>query len=94
MPTNRVRFVDGFAQGTYTGNQLAVVRDAPNLSADEMLVFTRETNFSEATFIESTDTTAEGYGVRIFDLAEGISNRYRPSLMWADHIAITHQSNS
>ncbi|KYH24121.1 hypothetical protein HAPAU_37640 [Halalkalicoccus paucihalophilus] len=53
MATNPVHIVDVFAQGKYTGNQLAVVHEAANLSTDEMLAFTRETNFSEATFIET-----------------------------------------
>ncbi|GAA0511374.1 trans-2,3-dihydro-3-hydroxyanthranilate isomerase [Halorubrum aquaticum] len=80
MSTNRVHFVDVFAQGKYTGNQLAVVRDASNLSTDEMLAFTRETNFSEATFIESSDATENGYDVRIFDPAEEIPFAGHPTL--------------
>lgn len=80
MAANRVHFVDVFAQGKYTGNQLAVVRDASNLSTDEMLAFTRETNFSEATFIKSTDTAEGGYDVRIFDPAEEIPFAGHPTL--------------
>lgn len=80
MATNRVHFVDVFAQGKYTGNQLAVVRDASNLTTDEMLAFTRETNFSEATFIELSDTTDDGYDVRIFDPAEEIPFAGHPTL--------------
>lgn len=80
MATNRVHFVDVFAQGKYTGNQLAVVREASNLSTDEMLAFTHETNFSEATFIESSDTTEGGYDVRIFDPAEEIPFAGHPTL--------------
>lgn len=80
MVTNRTHFVDVFAQGKYTGNQLAVVRDASNLSTDEMLGFTRETNFSEATFIESSNTTDDGYDVRIFDPTEEIPFAGHPTL--------------
>ncbi|WP_122090379.1 PhzF family phenazine biosynthesis protein [Halalkalicoccus subterraneus] len=80
MATNPVHIVDVFAQGTYTGNQLAVVREAANLSTDEMLAFTRETNFSEATFIESADTTVGEYDVRIFDPAEEIPFAGHPTL--------------
>ncbi|NIC00671.1 PhzF family phenazine biosynthesis protein [Halobacterium sp. R2-5] len=80
MSTNRVHFVDVFAQGKYTGNQLAVVRDASNLATDEMLAFTRETNFSEATFVESADATVGGYDVRIFDPAEEIPFAGHPTL--------------
>jgi trans-2,3-dihydro-3-hydroxyanthranilate isomerase len=80
MSTNRVHFVDVFAQGKYTGNQLAVVCEASNMFTDEMLTFTRETNFSEATFIESSDTTEGGYDVRIFDPAEEIPFAGHPTL--------------
>jgi trans-2,3-dihydro-3-hydroxyanthranilate isomerase len=80
MSTNRVHFVDVFGQGKYTGNQLAVVCEASNMFTDEMLTFTRETNFSEATFIESSDTTEDGYDVRIFDPAEEIPFAGHPTL--------------
>lgn len=80
MTTNPVHIVDVFAQGKYTGNQLAVVHEAANLSTDEMLAFTRETNFSEATFIESGDTTTGEYDVRIFDPAEEIPFAGHPTL--------------
>lgn len=80
MTTNPVHIVDVFAQEQYTGNQLAVVRKASNLSTDEMLAFTRETNFSEATFIESIDTTVGEYDVRIFDPAEEIPFAGHPTL--------------
>lgn len=80
MSTNQLHFVDVFAHGKYTGNQLAVVRDASNMSTEEMLAFTRETNFSEATFIESSDTTEGGYDVRIFDPAEEIPFAGHPTL--------------
>lgn len=80
MTTHRVHIVDVFAQGKYTGNQLAVVRDASDLSTHEMLAFTRETNFSEATFVESSDTTADDFDVRIFDPAEEIPFAGHPTL--------------
>ncbi|WP_238532877.1 PhzF family phenazine biosynthesis protein [Halalkalicoccus jeotgali] len=80
MPTNPVHIVDVFAQKKYTGNQLAVVHEASNLSTDEMLAFTRETNFSEATFIESVDTTVGEYDVRIFDPTEEIPFAGHPTL--------------
>lgn len=54
MTQNRIHTVDVFAQKPYTGDQLAVFHDASNLSDGEMLALTRETNFSEATFIESS----------------------------------------
>lgn len=43
--------VDVFTEKKYSGNQLAVFTDATGLSADEMQVIARETNFAETTFI-------------------------------------------
>lgn len=80
MATNPVHIVDVFAQERYTGNQLAVVHEASNLSADDMLAFTRETNFSETTFIESSDTSTGEYDVRIFDPTEEIPFAGHPTL--------------
>jgi len=56
--------VDVFAERRYAGNQLAVVHDAADLSTDEMLSIAREFDFSETTFVESTDL--DGAAVRIF----------------------------
>jgi trans-2,3-dihydro-3-hydroxyanthranilate isomerase len=43
--------VDVFAEKKYAGNQLAVFRDAGNLSDEEMQLFAKEMNYSETTFI-------------------------------------------
>ena len=64
-PDNRIYVVDVFAREKYAGNQLAVVLDASSLTADEMQRITRETNFSEAAFVES-----EGRG-RVIPTMEG-----------------------
>lgn len=80
MTRNRIHTVDVFAQKPYTGNQLAVFHDASDLSDGEMLALTRETNFSEATFIESSTTSTGGYDVRIFDPAEEIPFAGHPTL--------------
>lgn len=58
--------VDVFAQGKYTGNQLAVVRDARQLDSDTMQRVAREMNYSETTFITNPKPTDDGYRVRIF----------------------------
>ena len=58
--------VDVFAEEKYTGNQLAVVRDAGALSDEQMLRITREMNYSETTFILSDEQNNGGYDVRIF----------------------------
>ncbi len=58
--------VDVFAVGKYTGNQLAVFTDAAHLSEQEMQRLAKEINYSETTFITSTEPQNGGYNVRIF----------------------------
>ena len=58
--------VDVFAVEKYTGNQLAVFTDAHALSETQMQRIAKEINYSETTFITSTDLRDGGYDVRIF----------------------------
>ncbi len=58
--------VDVFAEQKYAGNQLAVFRNAGDLTDDEMQQMAREMNFSETTFILSDEPRDGGYNVRIF----------------------------
>lgn len=62
--------VDVFAETLYGGNELAVVRDAGRLSTAEMQGIAREFNFSETTFITSSENSRTKAGllfrVRIF----------------------------
>ncbi|HEY9706832.1 MAG TPA: PhzF family phenazine biosynthesis isomerase, partial [Oculatellaceae cyanobacterium] len=58
--------VDVFAVEKYTGNQLAVFTDAVALSETQMQRIAKEMNYSETTFITSTDLRDGGYDVRIF----------------------------
>lgn len=58
--------VDVFAEEKYAGNQLAVVRDADGLSAEDMLRIAREFHFSETTFILGEEEKNGAYDVRIF----------------------------
>ncbi|QLG26956.1 PhzF family phenazine biosynthesis protein [Halorarum halophilum] len=78
MPDNPFHVVDVFARERYTGNQLAVFHDAADLDGDEMLALTRETNFSECTFL--VGEADGGYDVRIFDPAEEIPFAGHPTL--------------
>ncbi|WP_435154791.1 PhzF family phenazine biosynthesis protein [Haladaptatus sp. DFWS20] len=80
MADNPFHVVDVFAQEKYAGNQLAVVHDADSLTDEEMQDITRETKFSEATFIESSTPRDGGYDVRIFDPAEEIPFAGHPTL--------------
>jgi trans-2,3-dihydro-3-hydroxyanthranilate isomerase len=58
--------LDVFAEQKYAGNQLAVVRQAGNLSGEDMQKIALEMNYSETTFITSEKETKGGYDVRIF----------------------------
>ncbi|MFB0565758.1 MAG: PhzF family phenazine biosynthesis protein [Candidatus Aminicenantaceae bacterium] len=58
--------VDVFSEKKYAGNQLAVFKDAQDLSEAEMQQIAREMNFSETTFILSEEPHDGGYDVRIF----------------------------
>jgi trans-2,3-dihydro-3-hydroxyanthranilate isomerase len=66
MPTVPFYLVDVFAEQRLAGNQLAVFADAANLSGEEMQQIAREINFSETTFILSSELRNGGYDVRIF----------------------------
>jgi trans-2,3-dihydro-3-hydroxyanthranilate isomerase len=58
--------LDVFAEEKYSGNQLAVVREAKALAAKEMQRIAREMNYSETAFILSGRGEKGGYAVRIF----------------------------
>jgi trans-2,3-dihydro-3-hydroxyanthranilate isomerase len=72
--------VDVFSQGKYTGNQLAVFKNAGNISDDEMQQIAKEINFSETTFILSDKEKAGGYDVRIFTPNEEVPFAGHPTL--------------
>jgi len=61
-----INIVDVFAEEKYGGNQLAVVRDAKELSTAEMQKIAKEMHFSETSFILSNKKHKGGYDVRIF----------------------------
>jgi trans-2,3-dihydro-3-hydroxyanthranilate isomerase len=58
--------VDVFGESRYSGNQLAVVLNAGRLRALEMQRIAREFNFSESTFITSSQDSPKSFDVRIF----------------------------
>jgi trans-2,3-dihydro-3-hydroxyanthranilate isomerase len=72
--------VDVFAESKYAGNQLAVVRNAADLSALEMQKIAAEMNYSETTFIISDEVRDGGYDVRIFSLDEELPFAGHPTL--------------
>jgi trans-2,3-dihydro-3-hydroxyanthranilate isomerase len=72
--------VDVFAVEKYTGNQLAVFTDAGSLSDEQMQRIAKETNYSETTFIPSTEMREGGYEVRIFTPEQELPFAGHPTL--------------
>ena len=72
--------LDVFAEKKYAGSQLAVVRNAADLSDEQMLQITKEMNFSETTFILSDGLREGGYDVRIFTPAAEVPFAGHPTL--------------
>ena len=72
--------VDVFAERKYTGNQLAVFRNAREISSDEMQKIAREINYSETTFILSDEQNNGGFDVRIFTPKEEVPFAGHPTL--------------
>lgn len=72
--------VDVFAERKYAGNQLAVFRNAKEISSDEMLNIAREMNYSETTFILSDEQNNGGFDVRIFTPKEEVPFAGHPTI--------------
>jgi trans-2,3-dihydro-3-hydroxyanthranilate isomerase len=72
--------VDVFAEQKYSGNQLAVFRNAAGLSTEEMQTIALEMHFSETTFILSDEPRDGGYDVRIFTPGEELPFAGHPTL--------------
>ena len=58
--------VDVFAPRPFSGNQLAVVLDAGDLSAEQCQALAAEFGYSESTFVSAPTDDAADYRVRIF----------------------------
>ena len=78
--THAFHILDVFAERPYAGNQLAVVRDAGDLSTEEMQAIALETNFSETTFITGEQQEDGGIPVRIFTPSTEIPFAGHPTL--------------
>jgi PhzF family phenazine biosynthesis protein len=63
---HRFSQVDVFTDRLLTGNPLAVVHEADDLSDDQLAAFARWTNLSETTFLLRPTDPAADYRVRIF----------------------------
>ena len=80
MNNHIFHIVDVFAEEKYSGNQLAVVRNAERLSDSEMQQITREMHFSETTFILSDEPRNGGFDVRIFTPENEVDFAGHPTL--------------
>jgi len=72
--------VDVFAVGRYTGNQLAVFRNARSISESDMQSIAKEMNYSETTFVLSDRKRDGGFDVRIFTPEEELPFAGHPTL--------------
>ncbi len=80
MKTQTFYIVDVFAEKKYTGNQLAVFRNAKDISDEEMQQIAQEMHFSETTFILSDEPYEGAYDVRIFTPQEELPFAGHPTL--------------
>ncbi|AXI08481.1 phenazine biosynthesis protein [Oceanobacillus zhaokaii] len=72
--------VDVFSEGKYTGNPLAVFKNARNIFDSEMQQIAKEINYSETTFILSDSKNEGGFDVRIFTPNEEVPFAGHPTL--------------
>jgi PhzF family phenazine biosynthesis protein len=76
----RFQLVDVFHDQPFSGNPLAVVLDADDLSAEQMQRITRWLNLSETAFLLPPTTTGADYRVRIFTLEREMPFAGHPTL--------------
>jgi len=74
------QLVDVFHNGPFTGNPLAVVFDADDLSTAQMQAMTRWLNLSETAFLLRPVTPTADYRVRIFTLERELPFAGHPTL--------------
>ncbi len=80
MATINYSIVDVFSEGKYTGNPLAVFKNAGNIPTSKMQQIAREINYSETTFILTDKKKNHGHEVRIFTPNEEVPFAGHPTL--------------
>ncbi|MBP0030221.1 PhzF family phenazine biosynthesis protein [Roseofilum sp. Guam] len=80
MPSVPFYIVDVFAVKPYSGNQLAVILNAGELTTETMQTIAKEINFSETTFILGDRPENGGYRVRIFTPVQELPFAGHPTL--------------
>ncbi len=82
-----VIWLDVFTSTPLTGNQLAVVLDADDVTDATMLAFARETRYSETTFVQTATEPGADYRNRIWTMPGEIVFAGHPSLGTAVAVA-------
>lgn len=80
MPSVPFYIVDVFAVKPYSGNPLAVILNAGELTTETMQTIAKEINFSETTFILGDRPENGGYPVRIFTPVQELPFAGHPTL--------------
>jgi PhzF family phenazine biosynthesis protein len=80
MATHPFQTVDVFPSDPLSGNPLAVVFEADDLSTEEMMQITRWFNLSETTFVLPPTSAEADYRVRIFTLDRELPFAGHPTL--------------
>jgi len=88
-----VRVVDVFTKEAFTGNPLAVVLDAQDLTAKEMQKIAAEMNLSETTFVLPSIEPGANYKIRIFTPMKEIPFAGHPSIGTAFVLAEENRFN-
>jgi PhzF family phenazine biosynthesis protein len=78
--THRFQLVDVFSEQPFSGNPLAVVFDADDLSTEQMQTITRWLNLSETAFLLTPAHSLADYRVRIFTLDRELPFAGHPTL--------------
>lgn len=76
----RFQLIDVFHEGQFSGNPLAVVLDAEDLTTEQMQKITRWLNLSETTFLLPPIVEGADYRVRIFTLEREMPFAGHPTL--------------
>ncbi|MDN4471825.1 PhzF family phenazine biosynthesis protein [Demequina zhanjiangensis] len=74
------RQIDVFGSGPFSGNPLAVILDADDLTTEQMVRISEWTNLSECTFVLKPTDPAADYRVRIFSLSSELPFAGHPTL--------------
>jgi len=88
-----IRVVDVFTKEAFTGNPLAVVLEAQDLTAKEMQKIAAEMNLSETTFVLPPTESRANYKIRIFTPLKEIPFAGHPSIGTAFVLAEENRFN-